>query len=407
MLESISKYFKIGLMTAIISVTASSLEQSLADSLIDKSFYTSIASKHEPLATQGANKSIEDLKELKKLPSDEMMVYTKKKYFPPHYISNYNYPSLNLGSRTHQLFLGSINDNKFEISIRDKSRNASWSPDGKYIVFQSPTTNSVNPNDSGTHIFIYDLNTNKLNQITDYSYPWESKSLPIWSPKGDKIAYVMNKNSIHIINPNGSNDRQLTPFLKDSENYSTLVQDIEWSPNGEIIFFTVNSQKYISLSKLYSIHTDGTDFKKLRKRVGNKFSVSNNGLIVYVNLGQENSNYNEIHLMNLDGSEDTQITNMPNIIKFNPLYSPDGSMIAFETSKDNNRGLYIIKNNGSGITQVLSQDFYLNRISWTADNKNLILGLEDRYDPHIFQYNIQSKSLEHIVSDGFYPVCGP
>ena len=55
-------------------------------------------------------------------------------------------------------------------------------------------------------------------------------SSPVWSPRGDKIAFVKSLNgrfSIGVINPDGSDERALTESFMD--------EGPAWSPNGRVI----------------------------------------------------------------------------------------------------------------------------------------------------------------------------
>jgi TolB protein len=55
--------------------------------------------------------------------------------------------------------------------------------------------------------------------------------------------------------------------------------------------------------------------------------------------------------MNTDGSEQTRLTNDPNI-KSHLIFSPDGSKIAFFSNRDGNEEIYIMNIDGSHQTNL-------------------------------------------------------
>lgn len=55
----------------------------------------------------------------------------------------------------------------------------------------------------------------------------------------------------------------------------------------------------------------------------------------------------EIYVMNVDGSEQTRLTNHP-ASDNQPVWSPDGSKIAFSSERDGNVEIYVMNADGSG-----------------------------------------------------------
>lgn len=66
----------------------------------------------------------------------------------------------------------------------------------------------------------------------------------------------------------------------------------------------------------------------------------------------------EIYSMNPDGSEPVNLTNNP-AIDGAPVWSPDGTKIAFQSSRDGDYGLYVMNADGSDQVRAAHSPYYL------------------------------------------------
>ncbi|MGZ8313496.1 MAG: Tol-Pal system beta propeller repeat protein TolB [Allosphingosinicella sp.] len=97
----------------------------------------------------------------------------------------------------------------------------SYSPDGSRIVFES---------DRGGNQQLYVMNADGSNQRR-ISFGGGGHATPVWSPRGDLIAYTRTGNfQIGVMAPDGSGDRVLTS--------GGFAEGPTWAPNGRAVMFT-------------------------------------------------------------------------------------------------------------------------------------------------------------------------
>ncbi len=123
--------------------------------------------------------------------------------------------------------------------------SASYSPDGKQIVFNSDRGGDQ-------QLYIMDSDGSNVNRI---SFGNGRYATPVWSPRGDYIAFTKMSGGqfyIGVMYPDGSGERLL------ASGY--LVEAPTWSPNGRVLMFfkqDKGSSRKSGAVKLYSIDLTG------------------------------------------------------------------------------------------------------------------------------------------------------
>lgn len=123
----------------------------------------------------------------------------------------------------------------------------SYSPDGHHIVFNS---------DRGGSPQLYVMDANGGN-VTRISFGSGSYGTPVWSPRGDLIAFTKPSThgdfSIGVMHTDGSGER-----LLDS---SYLEEGPTWSPNGRVLMFY--RQLRGGKTNLYSVDLTGRNVREV------------------------------------------------------------------------------------------------------------------------------------------------
>jgi Tol biopolymer transport system component len=223
-----------------------------------------------------------------------------------------------------------------------------WSPDGTRVLYWG-TCNGVI-----AEICVMNADgTGKTNLSNDAAID----RYPVWSPDGTRIAFVSDRSGsdeIYVMNANGSNVVNVS---------NTADNDVSpvWSPNSTRLLFRTRPD---GGGDIVVVNADGTSQQNLTNTTeSSEFAFSWNPAgtkIVYVSNQDDPINGDlEVYVMNPDGSGQTRLTNTLND-NFLPVWSPDGSKIAFTSYRTGNSEIFSMNADGSGqvnLTNNSADDF--------------------------------------------------
>lgn len=206
----------------------------------------------------------------------------------------------------------------------------SWSPDGKYLAF-----------DFNYDIYVIGVDGKELRNLTGGRQG--NCFTPAWSPDGEWIAYHSSQMGrkhgsgqdwgydIFAIHPDGSGTKNLTADL--SARYVHQVSwTPSWSPDGNWIAFSFEEGEGGTEKAIYIMQADGANPVKATFGGGN----------------------------------------------YNPLWSPRGDKVAFESNRDGDRDLYFFNPAAaSQVTQLTNNSDWGDRlIAWLPDGVHLLVYTE-------------------------------
>ena len=204
---------------------------------------------------------------------------------------------------------------------------------------------------------------------------------------GGKIVfacYINQVDQICIMNADGSGRRQLT-------NSPTTSFYPSLSPDGQMVYFSSNQS---GTFEIYSIDISGNGLQRLTNGIGSLYApeLSPNGeRIIFTNNG------NGLWVMNPDGSNPRAITFKDDI---DPTWSPDGSMIAFASSRSGQRQLFVANANGKQVNQVTDLNNMGGRSTWSPDGTKLAFYRGPSGDRDIYVINIDGSGLQRLTNGG-------
>ena len=178
------------------------------------------------------------------------------------------------GGTPRQLTEGEFNVGQRGIGVIAGSPKITWSPDGRFILFDGPGKPVERPNWFESHINIVDIKSREQIALTEGTGTYGE---PVLSPDGRKIAfsgYPDHNTSypvpkLYVMNIDGSDQRVLAEDLPDGP------MSLNWSASGKEIYFTMNDagQRNVQAINLQGRMRDITD----GNQVANLSSLSKSG----------------------------------------------------------------------------------------------------------------------------------
>lgn len=218
---------------------------------------------------------------------------------------------------------------------------ATWSPDGGRIAFSSDRHGNYD-------VFVMNADGSGEKRLTSSR---TGELWPTWSPNGRRIAYAKGT-ELWTMKVDGSDKQK----VYGSRGQAVRLSD--WSPDGRWIGFTLGniSQGW----DIEVIHPNGSGLKKLvaskKNEEGVKWSPDGKKIAFNRFVGCERACHFDIIVANADGTGQKNVTKDPLSWEYSPVWSPDGSQLAF--SLDDMAGLvdiFTVNADGTGMRRLVTK----------------------------------------------------
>lgn len=228
--------------------------------------------------------------------------------------------------------------------------------------------------DSGGHanLWVTDVETRELRQITHERDPQAALGVPIWSPDGKSIAFVSSRGNIGldfgvwVVDPDGGNLRNVAP----------RGLGVAWSSDASWLY-------YVEGRDIYKIPAAGGTPVHVRPGPARNV-IGSDGTTLYFMVDRTLADGTpgfEIHAATPESAPSRVVARLPasrvpqwQII--NPSLSPDGEWLAMPLTDGVTTNIWRLSTRTSAWRQVTDfgdrPTFVASRVSWSADGKSIV-----------------------------------
>lgn len=234
---------------------------------------------------------------------------------------------------------------------------------GEQVIF---VTYEVRNGEIDAEIMIADIHHRLIYNLTN------AASLdvnPVWSPDGEKVAFVSNRvgaSQIYVIDADGGNLRRLS--VDDARNHNNPL----WSADGTLIFFTQGNP---GNQALYSVRVDGSDLQLLNREQAQQIALlldisqtasrtrilSPNGTSTMFIAFRDRT----WGIYSGEDAENAQLlASLGETYSELPVWSADGVWVAFIANHKGQRDVYVMHGDGSNLRRMTYTRAFDGQVRW-------------------------------------------
>jgi TolB protein len=249
---------------------------------------------------------------------------------------------------------------------------ASWSPDGKNIIYQSNRNGNWD-------IFLYNFESDKTIQLTNSV---KNEQHPEWHPFEENIIFDADYDTLKYLNKINLLSGEIEPLF----DRQVVCKQASVSKDGRMVYFLGYDNQHGNWA-LNSYHFIYDNLNQITNSKGNGtfLSLAQDGKSVLYGYESPTYPFHRLKTFNWYGKE---ILKFEDFNIFYATWHPDGLKIYFISDKDNLDGeLYSIWRDGTHLMPLTNDNFRINDLSISPDGNSMACSvlLEGNYEIIIIQ----------------------
>jgi len=313
----------------------------------------------------------------------------------------------------------------------------SWSPAGNAFVL------SMYDGDLGANrLYEMSLEDYELLPITTPTAPINGDLSPRFSPDGQNLAFLRNIDGVtqdlYLIN---WQEIEVEPLRLTHDEVQ--ITGFDWAADGEAMVFASRREEqngiwYMELKKPNQptliraisvedpgsvalapsgkqlIYTDWTfDVNIWRKSLSNETSVlqpalvstrtdfhphiSSRGKVAFIS---SRTGTNEVWVSDLDGNNVFQVTSLSSKSTRHPVWSPDGTMIAFDSHSNGHTDIFVVDAEGGMPRQITTEKSRDVRPTWSRDGQQVYFSSNRTGAWQLWKYSLIDETVTQVTEGG-------
>jgi Tol biopolymer transport system component/predicted Ser/Thr protein kinase len=260
--------------------------------------------------------------------------------------------------------------------------HVSWSPNGKLLAYSERASRS-----EPASIFLLSLDSLEVHRLTS-PVRSEGDFNPEFSPDGQTLAFARNSQgveSIYAIPVSGGEERRLT-------SGTTYKEGLAWTPNGREIVFA-------DAGWLWKVSLRGGEPERLQfSQDAIQPSIRGNRL-VYVQVKRNNSIWTRNVTSLFSASPPNKLISSTRR-ESGPQFSPDGSKIAFESTRSGAYEVWVCQRDGSNLLQLTHfGPSVTGTPRWSPDGQQIAFDSRPAGNSDIFAIDVQGGPPRKLTSE--------
>src|SRR5216684_2457836 len=258
----------------------------------------------------------------------------------------------------------------------------SWSPDGKLLAYSDRACRS-----EAASIFLLSLDSREVRRLTS-ALRSRGDFSPEFSPDSQTLAFGRDSQgvqSIYAIQVSGGEEQRLT-------SDTAQKWGLAWTPDGREIVFA-------NVGWLWKISRRGGEPEKLQfGQDGFQPSIRGNRL-VYVHLKFNNNIWRrDLNSSAPASPPDKFITSTR--MESGPQFSPDGSKVAFESTRSGAYEVWLCRSDGSSLMQLTHfNPSVTGTPRWSPDGQHIVFDSRPAGNSDIFVIDVQGGPPRKLTSE--------